>query len=760
MSDENRDYPAWLDEELFAGLTEENAPVEPQEVPAESAPGSESAEKAEAPKKKKKPKTPAPAEEKSGAAKTKKSGDAPKAKKKKPADGAVGEVRTEGPDPVKKKSGKAAAAKAPKAGEKTAKADEKAPEAEEKTAKNRKKKGRKAARSGLVALIVLVSLALIVVVATGVCAYLVTNSGTNLPNVYLGGVYVGGMTKEQTIAALNEAKWDETRGGTLKATLPEDVSFELDFLTAGAYQPKEEAAETAIAYGHGEDMLENLMTYVRGVVEPVDLCRTEFKIDRSYVSAAVDKAVDEFEERTAGEPYKINEKDSVLEVVKGAGDLTLDRNAICDKACELLLAGETELVWTEISGAPVMPDFAKIAAELNREPADASYDPTKDEFIPEVVGIELNAVQAGELWKQAGVMEKFSVPIKIIEPEITLEDLEGVLFHDLLGSCTTSLMGSSPNRISNIKVACSRFDGKILMPGERFSYDDVVGERTEETGFKSAPVYSGTDHTMGIGGGICQVSSTLYNAVQYANLEVNERHSHSMFVGYLAPGLDATVDWGAANFVFTNNSKYPIRIKTYADVNNNRKLTIEIWGTNADGIRVEIIHGGTEFYDVEWEEKYGILVGVGYTAWNFRRVWAADGSYTDGPYVHSTYYYPPEDIHYPPRPDDHDDEPMPTPTPPPSTPDQTPPPSQPDPTPPPSQPDPTPPPSTPPDGGENTGGDNTGGDNTGGDNTGGDNTGGDSTGGGDTGGGDTGGGDNSGGGESGGGESGGEGGDG
>ncbi len=252
-----------------------------------------------------------------------------------------------------------------------------------------------------------------------------------------------------------------------------------------------------------------------------------------------------------------------------------------------------------------------------------------------MVGVELNAVKAGEAWKKAKVLEKFSVPIRIIEPEITVESLQAVLFHDKLGTCTTTLKGSSANRISNIKLACSRFDGKVLMPGERFSYDDVVGERTPEAGFMLAPVYSGTDHTMGYGGGICQVSSTLYNAVQYANLEVNERHSHSMFVGYLAPGLDATVDWGAANFVFTNTSKYPIRIKTSADENNNRKLTIEIWGTNDTGFRVEIIHGGTEFYDDEWESKYNIKVAVGYTAWNFRRGWAADGSYTDGPYVHS-----------------------------------------------------------------------------------------------------------------------------
>ena len=710
MSNENRDYPAWLDEELFAHLTEEKDSAAPQEAPAASE--QDAAPVTEAPKKKKKPKTPDPADAKSGAKKAKKSADEPKAKKKKPA-AADGDARAETPGnkavkassdesgAKKKDKKKSAKAAAPAAGA----TDEKAVQADEKAAKG--KKGRKAARSGLVALIVLVSLALILVVATGVFAYLVTNSDTNLPNVYLDGVYVGGMTKEQTIAALDEAKWDERRGGTLRVKLPEDVSFELDFLAAGAYQPKEEAAETAIAYGHGDDMIENLLTYVRGVVEPVDLCRTEFTIDRSYVSAAVDKAVDEFEERTSGDPYTVNEEDSVLEVVKGLGELTLDRAAICDEACAKLLAGEREMVWTEIAGSPVIPDFAKLASELNQEPANASYDPTKDEFIPEVVGVELNAVQAGEMWKQAGILEKFSVPIKIIEPEITVESLQEVLFHDLLGSCTTSLMGSSPNRISNIKVACSRFDGKVLMPGERFSYDDVVGERTEETGFKSAPVYSGTDHTMGIGGGICQVSSTLYNAVQYANLEVNERHSHSMFVGYLAPGLDATVDWGAANFVFTNNSKYPIRIKTYADVNNNRKLTIEIWGTNADNIRVEIIHGGTEFYDVEWEEKYGILVGVGYTAWNFRRVYAADGSYTDGPYVHSTYYYPPEDIHYPPRPDDHDDEPTPTPTPPPDTPDPTPTPTPtpdtPDPTQPPDPPDPTPPPSTPPDGGDNGG---------------------------------------------------------
>ena len=744
MSNENRDYPAWLDEELFAHLKEEDFSAAAQDAPGDSAPEKAEAPQTEAPKKKKKPKAPAPTEEKSGVKKAKKSADEPKPKKKKsaaaeasadkapkaPADERGAEKKE------KKKSKKDAAPVAAPAEPKPMKAEETAAPKDGKAAKGKKKKGGKVARSGLVALIVLFSLALILVVATGVFAYLVTNSDTNLPNVYLGGVYVGGMTKEQTLAALDEAKWDETRGGTLKVKLPEDVSFELDFLTAGAYQPKEEAVETAIAYGHGEDMFENLMTYVRGVVEPVDLCRTEFTIDRSYVSDAVNKAVDEFEERTSGEPYTVNEKDSVLEVVKGLGDLTLDRTAICDEACAKLLSGESEMVWTEISGTPVIPDFAKIAADLNKEPANASYDPTKDEFIPEVVGVELDAVKAGELWKQAGILEKFSVPIKIIEPEITVESLQAVLFHDKLGSCTTSLAGSSPNRISNVKLACSRFDGKVLTPGERFSYNDVVGERKEETGFKVAPVYSGTNHEMGVGGGICQVSSTLYNAVQYANLEVNERHCHSMLVGYLRPGLDATVDWGAADFVFTNNSEYPIRIKAY--VENNRKVTIEIWGTNKEGITVEIMRGEWAIYDEEYQDKYGLKVHTGYGAWNYRRIHYPDGHYTDGEKVYSRYYIPDEEISWPRIPEE--EKPSPTPTP-----------STPDPTPPPSTPDPTPDPSTPPETGGDTGG-NTGGD-TGG-NTGGESGGGDA-GGGDTGGGESGG--SEGGGESGDGGDGGEG---
>lgn len=661
MSNENRDYPDWLDEELFAGLTEEAPPSGTQSSPNEtvSAPGGDGpadAGKAE-PSKKKKSKKTAAAEEKGSAKKAgkKKASKASEEPEKTPENKMTADLETdeENGKPEQPAEGEEkATADKPKSNKSKKKnkksAEELAAEAaeRERVQKEKKRKARGAARKWLIAMIVLVSFALIICVGAIVGAYLVTNSETNLPNVYIGGVYVGGLTKEQTVAALDEAKWDETRGGTLTATLPEGVGFELDYLTAGAYQPKEEAAEAAFAYGHSDDMFGNLFTYIHGMVEPVDLARTEFAIDRDYVAAAVNEAVDEFEERTAGEKYSINEKDSTLEFIKGVGELTLDRETIIDNICALFLKGEHELNWDEIAGEPTMPDFAAVAEELKREPVNAYYDPEKDEIIPETVGVELDTAQVEKLWKDAGVLEKVVVPITIIEPEITAEGLQNVLFHDKLGDCMTYLWGSTANRISNVRLACSRFDGMVLQPGEKFSYNDIVGERTAEAGFKIAPTYSGTAHLDALGGGICQVSSTLYNAALYANLQINERVCHTMIVGYLPLGLDATVDWPDTNFVFTNSRDYPIRLKAWVD-DTGRQLTVEIWGTDVDGSYVDMLHYEWPAYDETYRAEYGLDVQVGYGARTIRRTYHADGSYTDEDNVYSYYHIPEDEIKWP-----------------------------------------------------------------------------------------------------------------
>lgn len=682
MSEEKRDYPEWLDRELFSDLDgsapeTDAAPAPDQGVtaPEEAAtdtgkkkkkPAAEEDAAAEKPVKKKK--KPVAEEEKT----------APEEKRAKKKKKAAADETAAADAPVKKKKksaeGKAAPAEAT--------AEEKA-EANKKAAK-RKKAGR-AARRGLIALIVIVALAIILCGGAVVGGYLITNSPTNLPNVYIGEVYVGGMTQEQTVKALEDAKWEEKAGGTLTVTLPEGVSFDLDYLTAGLVLKNEDAAAQAYAYGHSDDWMQNLITYIGDLLSPKDLSHAELTVDEKYIADKVNKAVDEFDEVTKGEIYTVDQDRSMLVMVKGAGQITLDRKAIAARVREALLAGEKKLNWTEIqTGEIVKPDFAAIAAEHTKEVANAYYDPEKDEIIPEVKGMEVDVAKAEAQWEAAAVMETIEIPIKMIDPEITAEKLKEVMFHDKLGDCMTYLWGSTANRISNIRLACSRFNDMVMQPGDSFSYNEVVGERTAEAGFLPAPTYNGTAHEMGLGGGICQVSSTLYNAVQYANLKVNERVCHTMLVGYLDAGLDATVDWPSTNFVFTNDRSYPIKLKAWVD-DSGRQLTIEIWGTDEDGAVVDIIHGSYEAYDEEYREKYGLDVKVGYGAWNYRRITYPDGRVVETDKVYSYYHIPEDEIRWPAIPDDDDDEPAPTvvSTPTPSTPDPTP-------TPPPATPDPTP----------------------------------------------------------------------
>ena len=118
------------------------------------------------------------------------------------------------------------------------------------------------------------------------------------------------------------------------------------------------------------------------------------------------------------------------------------------------------------------------------------------------------------------------------------------------------------NRTTNLKLACKAIDGKVVYPGETFSFNKTVGKRTAAKGYKEAYVFTGPNsHTMGVGGGVCQVASTMFNAALKANFKIVERHQHSQRVTYCPLGRDAAIFWGSEDFKFKNNTNYPIKIK-------------------------------------------------------------------------------------------------------------------------------------------------------------------------------------------------------
>jgi len=163
-----------------------------------------------------------------------------------------------------------------------------------------------------------------------------------------------------------------------------------------------------------------------------------------------------------------------------------------------------------------------------------------------------------------------------------MDEVLSDLFKDELATYTTYYNVNEVQRTENVRLSAEFINNTILMPGQEFSYNNTVGERSTDRGFKVAKVYQGGQVVDGLGGGICQTSSTLYNAVLYADLEVIERKNHSLSVAYVPLGRDATVSYGTVDFKFKNHKKTPIKIETAV---SNGTLTVKILGIKEDSLR-------------------------------------------------------------------------------------------------------------------------------------------------------------------------------
>lgn len=515
----------------------------------------------------------------------------------------------------------------------------------------------------IVALIVALALVGAAVTGAAVAGKNISRSDTNLPNVYVGEINVGGLTQEETLTLLTERGWDQSVSGTLTVTLPMNVSARLDYINAGASLTAEGAAAAAYRYGHDGSSLDSLKAYLHSMTHNEDVSQEKTTLDAAYINEQLSGAISRFAELTADTGYTLDEKNAKLLFLKGAGEMKIDAEALFDQAAEALLRHETELSYILPDAKYTMPDFKKLHKELSVETADAYYDPETETIIPDVKGVDFDVDEAERLWKAAAATETVAIPMTLTLPGLTAETLAELLFRDKLGERTTYYWGSTADRINNIDLAAEKLNGLVLLPGDEFSYNGYVGQRTEEAGFKAAAAYDNGKVVQEIGGGICQVSSTLYCATLAANLETVSRTNHYFAVGYLDKGLDATVSWPNPDFKFRNNRDYPIKIVATSD-HSQQALTIEIWGSNLDGTYVVPVSSWWPTYDNTYP-----TVQVGWGAASWRYVYDADGDLIDEIYEDgSLYYLHDEDIQWPEEPEETDepepsDTPAPTPTP-------------------------------------------------------------------------------------------------
>jgi vancomycin resistance protein YoaR len=216
---------------------------------------------------------------------------------------------------------------------------------------------------------------------------------------------------------------------------------------------------------------------------------------------------------------------------------------------------------------PIKDLISGIQKDVDKDAVDAKLEGSGGNFsiVPDEDGqkLQVDALQKDIISDIDGANVKdtnIKAPIEIVKAKITADKLKTI--NGLIGSFSTDYGSiSSSERANNIILATKSINGKIIMPGDTFSFNDVVGERTAQRGYQSAPVIIGNQVDSGLGGGICQVSTTLYNAILRSNIKATERVHHTLPSHYVPLGMDATVDWGNLDYKFKNTLNYPIYIE-------------------------------------------------------------------------------------------------------------------------------------------------------------------------------------------------------
>ena len=397
------------------------------------------------------------------------------------------------------------------------------------------------------------------------------DDGKILPNVTVAGVNLGGMTKQEATRALYNATAYTYTGQDMIVELPEGQVV-LSAANTGVTLDVEAAVDAAYDYGRVGSASERREAREKAQTQPHYIGVLPYlTLDSSYIRSQLDAYVKNFNSTYVPSGYSLkgdmpalNAEDydpsnpcQMLLLEVGNPGRHIDVDALYNQILDAYSFNKFTVDAKDC--APVeMPeplDLDAISKEVSHPAVSATMDNETLDIIPEVYGYGFDIEKAQELIDEAADNTTVTISMEYIEPEM----ISSRFFGDVLGSYETKHTNNA-NRNNNIRLACASLDGMILRPGEEFSYNEALGERTVAAGYKGAPAYSGGKTVTELGGGICQVSSTLYYCALLSDLEITVRQNHSYVSNYIPYGMDATVSWGGPDFKFRNNTDYPIRI--------------------------------------------------------------------------------------------------------------------------------------------------------------------------------------------------------
>lgn len=414
-------------------------------------------------------------------------------------------------------------------------------------------------------------------------------------NVYIENINVSNMTYDEALAAVRDAGLLSEQKIVITCN---KQKYEINGTDIGLSPRLEDTVDKAMRYGKTDNF------FIDGFANTLQFFAPHRVVPNANVDEATLRAkLTEFGVQIYGEltEHSLEIGDGAVIATPGhSGFDTTGNTAVTDTACgEVLYAINTAENFDNISvtlekSSPRDLTVEDVDSFAYLDPQDARYSLENNviSVIPNVDGRIIDKEQTAELLsglKEGG--DVVYIPYTATVASVTADVLQSKLFNATIGSYTTSYGTSNANRCANIANAASRINGKILMPGEVFSFNATVGPRSVANGFYTAKEYVNGETVDGIGGGTCQVSSTLYNACIYSDISIVSRTNHMFPVGYCPLGQDATVADTGVDFKFVNSMDYPIKISA---VTGGYKITVSIIGTQRDDPRtVKVVNSTT-----------------------------------------------------------------------------------------------------------------------------------------------------------------------
>lgn len=453
---------------------------------------------------------------------------------------------------------------------------------------------------------------------------------TVLEGVSINGVYVGHMKEKEAKQVVQDA-FEKTFANVAMDVQVLGADYNVKLFDC-MWMDSDSAAKEAMNFGHGPFITRGA-AYIGAKVMKKKFQVYPYIYDDGKLREAISKTGLLDVDTTVQTTYEVSGDQLIL--TRGIAGYSVDESALISKVKQAVEQADFDktIECPMLEGTVKDVTMQEVYDKLHTVAVNATLDPKKDyKIVKAVKGIDFDVDEAEKVFAGLKDGEKGTVPVKITNPEVSTKKLKSAMFRDVVGQCTTNVSGSEA-RISNVKLAAKKLNGKIIVAGETCSFNTTVGKRTEKAGFLSASQYHDGGTSTTVGAGIVQVASGLYKAALLANLKIKEHYNTTYVTTYIAKGFDAAVAWGSKDLKIINDSDYPVKIAASCE---NGVLTVKLLGTKTGKNHVEMTASveSSDFRDTEYRDDPNEYIGVyevisdghdGFVVQTYRKIYDENG---------------------------------------------------------------------------------------------------------------------------------------